>query len=139
MSKPKLSVRFRIPPYVSPRATWRRQIHEAAERAMRDAAIEYDPGDVLELDVRIYLRGRALEIHDVDNRLKDVMDSLQGHVGGAGKKRSSLPALIPNDRQVFRVVIEKESPPKQSRGFGHVTISSHAAGRRHRKRGAAAN
>ena len=135
MGKPRLKVRFRIPPYVSPRAVWRRRLHAAGAQALRQAGVTYDPDDALELDVTLYLRGRALGLHDVDNRLKDIMDALQGHVGGTGKKRRALPALIPNDRQVFRVTIEKQAPPKQSRGLGHVVITSYAAGRRRRTGG----
>lgn len=139
MAKPKLRVAFHIPPYCSPRSAWRQQIHEAAAKAIRHADIDYGPQDLLELDVHIYLKGRALKIHDVDNRLKDVMDALQGHVAGTTTKRRGLPPLIPNDRQIFRVVVEKGSPPPQSHGFGHVTISSHAANARHRARKAVAN
>jgi hypothetical protein len=135
MGRPRLKVRFRVPPYVSPRAAWRRRIHAAAARAIRQAGVEYGPDDALELDVTLYLRGRALGLHDVDNRLKDIMDALQGHVGGTGKKHRALPPLIPNDCQVFRVTIEKLAPPKQSRGLGHVVVASHAAGRRRRTGG----
>jgi len=137
MAKPRLRVKFRIPPYARPRSAWRRQIHKVAGEAVHAADVEYGPGDFLELDVRIYLMGPALEMHDVDNRLKDIMDALQGHVGGAGKKRRALAPLIPNDSQIFRVIVEKESPPKQSHGLGHVTIRSYEASKRHRRRGAA--
>lgn len=135
MGKPRLKVTFRIPPYVSPREVWRRRIHAAAARAVRESGVEYGPQDALELGVTLYLRGRALDLHDVDNRLKDLMDALQGHVGGTSKKRRALAALIPNDRQVFRVTVEKLAPPKQSRGLGHVVIASYAAGRRRRTGG----
>jgi hypothetical protein len=60
-------------------------------------------------------------VHDVDNRLKDCLDALQGCAGGS-KKRRSLDPIIPNDRQIYRVVIEKSLPPKQAKGLGHLTI-----------------
>lgn len=134
MSKPKLKIRFRIPPYISPRTAWRREIHRVAAEATRAAGVRYRRDDELELDVRIFLPDGALGIHDVDNRLKDIMDALQGHVGGKGKKSRALRPLIPNDHQIFRVVVEKESPPKQSRGLGHIAIRSYQASRRHRIR-----
>lgn len=66
---------------------------------------------------------RAAQIHDVDNRLKDCLDALQGRVGGTKTKaiRAQEP-IIPNDRQVWKVVVEKRLAPKQARGRGHVTI-----------------
>jgi Holliday junction resolvase RusA-like endonuclease len=122
MTKQRLKVRFRIPLYVTPRARWRRQIHLTATAVIRRAGIAYSSNDRLELDVRLYLTEDALVVHDVDNRLKDIMDALQGHVQGGGKKRRGLPALIPNDNQIYRVIVEKTAPPKQSHGQGHVTI-----------------
>ena len=63
-------------------------------------------------------------MHDVDNRLKDIMDALQGRAGGK-KGSGSLVPIIPNDRQVFKVTIEKMPPPKQSLGLGHLTVKKH--------------
>ena len=83
--------------------------------------MEYTDSDRLELDVRIYLGENALAVHDVDNRLKDIMDALQGRVGGP-KKHKKLRALVPNDNQVYRVLVEKQKPPPQSHGFGHLVI-----------------
>jgi hypothetical protein len=60
-------------------------------------------------------------MHDVDNRLKDILDALQGRAGGPKKKRTLEP-IIPNDRQIYRVIMEKGLPPRQSKGFGHLTI-----------------
>ena len=76
-----------------------------------------------------------MAMHDIDNRLKDIMDALQGHIGGTGKKRRALPALMPNDSQIFRATIEKQRPPDQSRGLGHVTIRNYDAVRRRHRRG----
>lgn len=121
MAKRPLKLHVRIPEYRSPRNSWRRKIHAAATEVQHRRGVEYHPDDHLEIDIRLYLDGRALTWNDVDNRLKDVLDALQGRVGGPKAVRS-LPPLIPNDRQIFRVVVEKCSPPKQSLGCGHVTI-----------------
>jgi uncharacterized protein YfaA (DUF2138 family) len=67
------------------------------------------------------MRANDLKWHDVDNRLKDVMDALQGRAGGS-KVRRRLMAVIPNDVQIYRVVIAKSLSPAQSRGFGHLTV-----------------
>lgn len=122
VSKRRLTLRVRIPPYRHPRNAWRCQIHMAALRNARAAGVSYRPNDRLEVAVRLYLEGTGLEINDVDNRLKDILDALQGRAGGP-KNRRGLEPIIPNDHQVFRVVIEKALPPKQSGGFGHLKVS----------------
>lgn len=121
MAKPKQKLKFRLPEYVSPRNTWRRRIYEAALDAVKKQGVSYPEDAKLAVEVKLYLRGRALEIHDVDNRLKDILDALQGRMGGSKAVRRLVP-IIHNDRQVFRVVITKSLPPKQSLGLGHVRI-----------------
>lgn len=68
--------------------------------------------------------GVALSSHDVDNRLKDIMDALQGRTGGSKKIRILSP-IIPNDKQIYQVTVEKTSPPKQSKGMGHLVITKY--------------
>lgn len=72
----------------------------------------------------LYFDGVAIGFHDVDNRLKDILDALQGRMGGPKAARRYQP-LIPNDSQIFRVTITKKLPPPQSHGLGHVTIARH--------------
>ena len=83
--------------------------------------MRYNVNDRLEVEVRLYFQAGALDWHDVDNRLKDVLDALQGRAGGSKAVRILKP-IIPDDRQIYRVVVEKREPPKQSRGHGHVTV-----------------
>ena len=73
------------------------------------------------MEVLFYFKGTALSFHDVDNRLKDVMDALQGRFGGPKSKKQKDP-IISNDRQIFKVTVEKKRSPKQSKGKGHLTI-----------------
>ena len=70
------------------------------------------------------MEGMALSSHDLDNRLKDIMDALQGRAGGSKKTRRWLP-IIRNDKQIYQVTIEKALPPKQSKGLGHLVITRH--------------
>lgn len=121
MAKRALKLHFRIPPYRIPRNGWRRLIHTAAMEAQRRVGVKYTDMDRLEVEVRLYLDDGAIDWNDVDNRLKDVLDALQGRAGGPKAVRSVVP-LIPNDRQIYRVVIEKCAPLAQSHGLGHVTI-----------------
>ncbi len=120
--KPRQKLKFRLPEYVSPRNTWRRKIYEAALEAVKKRGVGYPEDAKLSVEVGLYLRGRALEIHDVDNRLKDILDALQGRMGGSKAVRKFEPIIL-NDRQVYRVTIAKFPPPKQSHGLGHVTVS----------------
>ena len=121
MAKRPLNLTIRIPPYENPRNAWRKKLHQIVLERQRDSAVQYLQSDKLEVAVRLYISGSALGVHDVDNRLKDILDALQGRAGGPKVRRSLLP-IIPNDRQVYRVIIEKAEPPHQSKGFGHLTI-----------------
>jgi Holliday junction resolvase RusA-like endonuclease len=122
MAKRPLTLKVRLPPYQFPRTEWRKAIHEAVLKKLRGTSISYQKDDRLEIAVRLYLKSPAVAIHDVDNRLKDILDALQGHVGGNKKKLRSLKPIIKNDCQIWRVVIQKAAPPWQSHGLGHLKI-----------------
>ena len=124
MAKRKFKVHFRIPPYVTPRNDWRRLIYDAARTEMQARRVTYRSDDRLAVALVLYFDGVAIDFHDVDNRLKDVLDALQGRMGGPKAVRRHQP-LIPNDSQVFRVTVTKMLPPRQSHGLGHVTIARH--------------
>jgi hypothetical protein len=122
--KRPLKLKIRIPEYRTPRNAWRRAIHQAVSEVQRATPVRYRPGDRLEVVLRLYFADEAAaEIHDVDNRLKDCLDALQGRVGGTKTKgvRAREP-IVPNDRQIWRVVVEKALEPKQAHGLGHLTI-----------------
>ena len=92
---------------------------------MQDKGIHYTPKDKLEIYLRLYFNEPKLHMSDVDNRLKDVMDALQGQIGGAGKKRRNTKRVIRNDSQIYRVTVEKALPPNQSHDLGHLTIKKY--------------
>ena len=121
MAKRPLKLKIRIPPYSAPRNAWRRQLHAAIAESQEKSKVKYRETDRLEVEVRLYMDYQALGFHDVDNRLKDILDALQGRAGGP-KNRRTLQAIVPNDRQIFRVIVEKREPPKQSHGKGHLVI-----------------
>lgn len=111
MAKRPLSLKIRIPPYQTPRNVWRRELHRAISKKQRKSGVSYHPTDRLEVEARIYMNDTGLWFHDVDNRLKDILDALQGRAGGPKNKRTLRP-IIPNDRQIYRVVIEKARAPR---------------------------
>ena len=124
MPKRPLKLKIRIPEYASPRNTWRAALHRAVAEVQRATSVKYRPDDRLEVTLLLYFTdARAADIHDVDNRLKDCMDALQGRVGGTKTKAvRALEPIVPNDRQIWRVVVEKALAPKQGLGRGHLTI-----------------
>lgn len=121
MPKRPLKLTIRIPPYRAPRNAWGRKLHKTISAVQRKSPVTYQPTDKLEVEVRLYMKGAALGLHDVDNRLKDVLDALQGRAGGPKNTRVLRP-IIPNDHQVYRVIVEKALPPWQSHGQGHLVI-----------------
>jgi len=121
MSKPRKRLHVRLPPYAYPRLEWRKAIHAEVWRAAQSRDVKYDKDDRLEVEVVLYLDESGLPFHDVDNRLKDILDALQGRVGGP-KKQAPWEPIIRNDHQVYRAVIEKRIPPGQSHGRSHLII-----------------
>jgi hypothetical protein len=122
--KKKKNIKIRIPLYSPPRLDWRRRIHKEMMIACKENNIHYDNRDKIELLLILYMTRSQLLFHDVDNRLKDIMDALQGRIGGS-KSRTNYPPIIPNDHQIYRVVVEKKYPPRQSRRFGHLVIKKY--------------
>ncbi len=120
--KRTLTLKVRLPPYCHPRNAWRKEIHKAVVKGQKETNVHFCDGDRLELLVRLYFDKVKLSFHDLDNRLKDVMDALQGRAGGS-KKKPVLKPIIPNDSQVYRATIEKRLTPKSHRRHGgHLAI-----------------
>jgi len=124
MAKKPLRLKVRLPKYEAPRNEWRKKLHACIMTAIKYRGIEYTPDQKLELIITLYLEDPHIRFHDVDNRLKDIMDSLQGRMGGS-KKEQLFERLIPNDSQIYKVTIEKKRPPIQSHGLGHLEIRKH--------------
>ena len=120
MAKRPLKLLARIPPYEPPRNRWRKAVHGAVLKA-RGRSVEYLKSDKLEVEILLYMDDRGLRWHDVDNRAKDVLDALQGRAGGPKSLRRFEP-IIPNDSQIYRLVVEKRTPPPQSHRRGHVKV-----------------
>ena len=60
----------------------------------------------------------------INEKVESIMDALQGRAGGK-KGSGSLKPIIPNDRQVYRVTLEKMLPPRQSLGLGHLSVNKY--------------
>ena len=71
-------------------------LHAAIAQVQDRGDIQYSNTDKLEVEICFHLRNPKLSILDLDNRLKDVFDALQGFVGDKGKSGELRP-IIPND------------------------------------------
>jgi hypothetical protein len=121
MPKAKKAITVRIPAYISPRQEWRRRIARSVQTEQRRTGVFYSNTDKIEVRVCLYIKPPRLSIHDLDNRLKDILDALQGRFGGPQKVAPRSPT-IPNDRQIWRITAQKAEPPWQSNGLGHLEI-----------------
>jgi Holliday junction resolvase RusA-like endonuclease len=111
MSKVAHTIRTSLPTYQKDRQQWRKQILANVREAAARRGLEYHDDDLLDVEVLLYLtRGKRHDIHDVDNRLKDILDALQGRFRRYDPKRDR--RLIANDNKICRAVIEKRATPK---------------------------
>jgi len=119
MPRRQTVIKIRLPKYnpAEQRRRWREAIYKEVRREM--GAVKYIAKDKLELNVRLYLPQRKLKFNDIDNRLKDILDALQGFFhGGKGWKRKRPKPIIANDSQIYRVVAEKVDPAVENLRLG---------------------
>lgn len=114
MAKRSLKLTVRIPNFMKDAREWRRAIHAAIVKVQDQGNVKYSDTDKLEVEIRFHLRDRKLTILDLDNRLKDVLDALQGMIGEKGKSGELRP-IISNDNQIYRLIAEKRLAPKVNR------------------------
>jgi hypothetical protein len=122
MTKRRQTIKIRLPRYEGTGLGWRKAIHEELVKASTNIDIRKD--DPIELIVTLYFDKLVVNWHYVDNRLKDIMDALQGRLGGP-KGITPRHAIVSNDDQVYKVNIEKVIAPKQSLGKGHLIIKNY--------------
>lgn len=121
MRKKRLKLTAKIPNFMSDSVAWRKAIYAAVSEAQRREGVQYSATDKLQVEIRFHLQGRKLTILDLDNRLKDVGDALQGFIYDKGT--GGLKPIIPNDNQIYRFVAEKRLPSKSDReALSTITI-----------------
>ncbi|MCA1791377.1 MAG: RusA family crossover junction endodeoxyribonuclease, partial [Thioalkalivibrio sp.] len=111
MAKRRSKLSVRIPNFMKDAKGWRRAIHAAVVEVQDEKSVRYTPDDKVEVEVIFHLTNPKLTILNLDNRLKDVLDALQGFIGEKGKSGALRP-IIPNDSQIYRLTAEKRMPPK---------------------------
>jgi Holliday junction resolvase RusA-like endonuclease len=110
MAKRALKLSVRIPNFQTDAKAWRRAIHAAVTDVQKRGDVRYAKTDKLQVEICFFLRNPKLTILDLDNRVKDVCDALQGFIYDKGK--GGLKPIIPNDNQIYRLIVEKRFPPK---------------------------
>ncbi|MBX7246561.1 MAG: RusA family crossover junction endodeoxyribonuclease [Candidatus Sumerlaeaceae bacterium] len=126
MAKKRQSFKVRLPIYEGKRLVWRRAI--SLELAKVAGGIDIRSNDLIELNIKLYMPESAIGKHDVDNRLKAIMDALQGRLGGT-KSIKPLNPIVPNDNQIYKVTIEKCISPPQGKGKGHLIVRKYRLNR----------
>jgi Holliday junction resolvase RusA-like endonuclease len=122
MAKRGLKLTAPLPNFMKDAEAWRRAIHAAVVRVQDQGKVRYSATDKLQVDIRFHLQNPKLTILDLDNRLKDVFDALQGFIGEKGKSGALRP-IIPDDNQIYRLIAEKRLAPKANRSaLGTITI-----------------
>jgi len=122
MPKEKKTIIVRLPLFRTPESEWRKDIHNAVSEVLLKKHVHYTKEDYLEVWISLYFDESKIRFVDVDNRTKHILDALQGLTRGYGKKTRTLKPIIPNDNQVYRIIVEKNVAPKQSNGKGHLII-----------------
>ena len=135
MGRQLQTIKCSLPEYDTDHRTWRREILSCAREAVGPR--KWNTSGPFEVVVTLYFTaGTAYDKHDIDNRLKDVLDGLQGafFVKAKGKTRHKN-RVIRNDRSVCRAVVEERELPKSHKNNdsppgGRLLIRPYEIGRK---------
>lgn len=111
-----------LDPALRKRLGWRKAVHANALAARRGRAVRYEPDTPVEVEALIYLSNTQMKWQDVDNLMKDVLDALQGRLGGEGKAPTAHKRVIDNDHSIFRLIVEKRAADTKHLAGGKLTI-----------------
>src|SRR5574338_1476903 len=91
-----------LPAYRTDRKKWRQEILACARAAVNARLKPWPVDGPFDVVLLLYFtKGKQHDKHDVDNRLKDVLDALQGAFFDKGKgKHRAADRIIKNDRRV---------------------------------------
>ena len=97
-------------------------MHSAVLDAQTSRGVGYRESDRLELRIALFLGQRPLDIHEIDERVKDILDALGGRIAGPRSRRRIAP-IIPLPDQIRRIILEKDTRSLRGRPLGQLTIS----------------
>lgn len=127
MAKRRFSITAQLPAYARPRNEWRRRVHAAVLDAQTRRGVGYRESDRLEVRIALDLGDRPLSLHEIDERIKDVIDALEGRIAGPRSRRRIAP-IVPDSDQIRRIVLEKAAR-RGRRSLGELAISRYRARR----------
>ena len=96
-------------------------MHAAVLEAQTRRGVGYRETDRLEIRIALRLGDRALAIHEIDERVKDIVDALEGRIAGPRSVRRIAP-IVSDPDQIRRVILEK-SMASSRRTLGELAIS----------------
>jgi hypothetical protein len=104
-------------------------VHGAVLDVQTRRGVGYRESDQLEVRISLPLGDRPLDMHEIDERVKDVIDALEGRIAGPRSRRRIAP-IVPSADQIRRIVLEKEPRRTRRRALGELSISRFHARRR---------
>jgi len=128
VAKRRFSITVPLPAYARPRNEWRRRVHAAVLEVQTSRGVGYRESDRLEVRISLALAGRPLAIHDIDERVKDILDALEGRIAGPRSRRRIAPIIADAD-QIRRIVLEKTTAGTRRGIIGGLAISRYRARR----------
>lgn len=96
-------------------------MHAAVLEAQTFRGVGYRESDQLELRVSLYLGARALDVHETDERMKDIVDALEGRIAGRRSRRRIAPIVASG--QIRRLILEKDERVPRGRPLGVLTVA----------------
>lgn len=127
MAKRRFSIVVRLPAYARPRNEWRRRVHAVVLEELARRGVGYGDADRLEVRLALALDGKALSVHAIDERVKDVIDALGGRIAGPRSRRRIAP--IVGDEQIARIVLEPAVRRVRGRVLGELAITRYRSRR----------
>ena len=122
VAKRRFTISAVLPGYAAPSNEWRRRVHSAVLDAQTSRGVGYRESDRLELRIALFLGQRALDIHEIDERVKDILDALGGRIAGPRSRRRIAP-IVPLPDQIRRIILEKDTRSLRGRPLGQLTIA----------------
>ncbi len=96
-------------------------MHAAVLEALTRRGVGYREADRLEIRLSLALDARPLDVHAIDERVKDVIDALGGRIAGPRSRRRIAP--IVDDEQISRIILEKMPRRSRGRSLGELAIA----------------
>lgn len=128
MAKRRFSITAQLPTYTRPRNEWRRRVHQVVLEALARRGVGYHDADRLELRLSLALDRRPLDVHAINERLKDVVDALGGRIAGPRSRRRIAPIVA--DDQIARIVLERTERRPRGRALGELALARYRRRRR---------